>query len=587
MRSRRWWLDEAAPFLKPSSPDYEQGPCKVRERVSLWNWAGLHRITHKPAVPAPNGPIQNRGPALPWLRTPLVAVLVLALCAPFLLVEVPPLVDMPGHMGKGGIEAAGPDSPLNLYFNWRWMFTLNMAGEVLLKVLGMAMGMLAAGWWSTVLATGLFAFGCLAVIRVLNPRGGHGAGWALVFVFSFPLLTGFLNYILATGIALTAFAGAVWWENRPRLRAAMLLAAQPIALLCHAIGGILLPMLVFMHEVGRLIEERVRSPREIAQRLIVACWPLGMSLVTIVIWKLMSADQGARGGLKWRWMQKAWSFVLSLRDQSLVLDAGTMLACIAIVLLGAFFGARWTWRRALLPLCVFVLFAIIPSDIQGSALIDIRLLPVAFMLALGLQDWSGARPNVARAIAVTGGLVLAVRLVVIGVGFLDYREDYARQLRALEHVERGSRVLVFVQHSCMEESWRNTRRDHISSLSSIYREAWVNDNWAVPGLHMLTPKFKPARYFAADPSEFVWSRKCGGGRLRSVDGALKRAPVDKVDYLWLIDTGMPRRVDTRLSLIWQEGNSLLFAVNHLGFPRYPRVDKAHGESSSWVREPKR
>jgi hypothetical protein len=532
---------------------------QVRDRQWLRVWA---REWSGPGAPA----------VLPWLRTPAIALFILAICLPYILVEIPPLIDMPGHMGAAAIEAAHPESPLKEYFSWSWLFTLNMGGEVLMKLLAAPMGVIGAGWWATVLATGLLAFGCLAVIRVLNPRGGHGAAWALVFVFSFPLLTGFLNYILATGLALSAFAGAVWYENQPKKRAALLIAVQPVALLCHAIGGILLPLLVFMYEAGKLIEERVKSPKAIFNRLFIASWPLAMTLLTIILWQLMSAGQGAKGGLKWRWAQKMWSFVLNLRDQSMALDIATTVACAAIVLLGTFLGARWTWRRALPPLAVFVLFVVIPSDIQGSALVDIRLLPVAFMLALGLQDWSGARPGRARAIALTGLAVLAVRLAAIGSGFLDYKEDYARQLAALKHVEPGSRVLVFVQHSCMQESWRNTRRDHIASLASIYREAWVNDNWAVPGLHMLKTNFRPARYFSADPSEFVWSKGCGNGRLRSVDGALKRAPVDKVDYLWLIDTGLPKKLDTRLSLVWQEGDSLLFAVNHLGLPKegFPR-----------------
>ena len=532
--------------------------------------ADSHQLRHR-ALQWMRGVWTAEG-ALPWLHRWTIAFVVLAMCVPFLLVEIPPLVDIPGHMGAAAIEQAGPDSPLSLYFGWRWLFTLNMGGEILMKLIAAPFGVLAAGWWSTVLATGLFAFGSLAMIRVMNPRGGYAAPWALVFIYSFPLLTGFLNYILATGLALSAFAAAVAYESQPKRRAAILITIQPVALLCHAIGGILLPLLVFTREVGTLIEERVRSPREIVRRLWIACWPLGMSVLTVIAWKIMSSDQGAKGGLKWRWAQKGWSFVLTLRDQVLGLDLATMIACAAIVLFGTLLGARWTWRRALPPLAVFLLFVAIPSDIQGSALIDIRLLPIAFILALGLQDWSGARPRTARAIALLGAAVLAVRLVAIGAGFLDYREDYARQLAALRHVEPGSRVLVFVQHSCMEQSWRNTRRDHIASLVSIYRESWTNDNWAVPGLHMLRTNFRPARYFAADPSEFVWSGKCGNGRLRSISGALRRAPVDKVDYVWLIDTGMPHRLDTRMSLVWQDGQSLLFAVNHLGFPRQGRPE---------------
>ena len=161
---------------------------------------------------------------------------------------------------------------------------------------------------------------------------------------------------------------------------------------------------------------------------------------------------------------------------------------------------------------------------------------------------------------------LAVRLAVTAWSFNDYAVDYKKQLSALTHVEPGSRVLAFVEHSCIDESWRNTRRDHLASLASLYRQAWVNDNWAVPGLHMVVPRFRPGRNFTADPSEFVWSRRCAGGWRRTVDKALRHAPVERVDYVWLIDTGLPQSADPRLQLVWQEGRSLLFKVRRLGIP---------------------
>jgi hypothetical protein len=84
---------------------------------------------------------------------------ILLICFPFFLVDVPPLIDVPGHMGAAAIEAAGPDSPLGKYLGWKWVFTLNIGGDVLMKVLGEPLGVLAAGWWSTVIATALFAGG--------------------------------------------------------------------------------------------------------------------------------------------------------------------------------------------------------------------------------------------------------------------------------------------------------------------------------------------------------------------------------------------------------------------------------------------
>jgi hypothetical protein len=523
-----------------------------------------------------------RAGALPWLSGPGIALGVLLICLPFALVEVPPLIDIPGHMGAAAIEAAGPGNPLEKYFTWKWVFTLNIGGGVLMKVLGAQFGILAAGWWSTVLATGLFAGGCLWTIRMLNPKGGHAAAWSLMFVFSFPLLTGFLNYILATGLALTAFGASLWLEKRnPRARAVMLVMAQPVAMLCHAIGGLLLALLVGAHAFGRAMDElpegwrwRDLANREwlksldwkaIGLRLWQACWPLLATVITIALWKAFSPE--TKSVNIWRWDQKAWSFVLTLRDQSKLLDFGTSIIAGLLVLVGPFLGARWRWRQGLPALMVFVLFLAIPSDINGSSFVDIRLLPVAAMLGLGLQDWSRARkPEWAKWVAYSGMGLLALRLSVTAWSFAGYEDDYKKQLSALTHVEPGSRVLAFVEHSCLNESWRNTRRDHLASLASLYRQAWVNDNWAVPGLHMVVPRFRPGRNFTADPSEFVWSRRCAGGWRRTVDNALKFAPIERVDYVWLIDTGLPRTGDPRLQLVWQENRSMLFKVRRLGMP---------------------
>ena len=519
---------------------------------------------------------------LPWLSGPGMALIVLLVCLPFVLVEVPPLIDIPGHMGAAAIEAAGPNSPLEKYFAWKWVFTLNIGDGVLMKLIGAQFGVLAAGWWSTVLATGLYAGGCLATIRMLNARGGHGAGWALIYVFSFPLLTGFLNFILATGLSLSAFAASIWLEKQPNRRAAMLIVIQPVAMLCHAIGGLLLALLIGANAVGREMDalpagwwrpSRFREViathdwRAAMRRLIVLLWPLAATVITILLWKFLSPAP-ARSFNRWRWDEKEWYLILTLRDQSMILDAATTIACYALITLGWLIGGRWKWSQFLPGFLVLAEFVAIPSDINGSNFVDVRLLPVACMLLLGLMYWSRARPRIAQIVAYGGLVLLALRLVVTAASFADYAEDFRKQLVALQHIEPGSRVLAFVEHSCLEESWRNTRRDHLASLASLYRQAWVNDNWAVPGLHMVVPRFRPGRNFTADPSEFVWSERCAGGRLRSVDSALKYAPIERVDYVWLIDTGLPKRPDPRLQLVWQDGRSLLFAVRPLAIPNW-------------------
>lgn len=538
-------------------------------------------MQHPTTAPLDVPAIGARRPALPWLTRGAIVLIVALILAPFLLVEVPPLIDIPGHMGAAAIEAAGPTSPLEKYFSWKWSFTLNIGDGVLMKLIGAPFGVLAAGWWSTVLATGMYAGGALATIRVLNARGGHGAPWALVYIFSFPLLTGFLNYILATGISLLGFAAAVRLEHRPDRRAALLIVLQPLALLCHAIGGLLLLLLIGSNAVGREMDalpagwwrhpSRWRAALQSAEaraalkRLFILLWPLIATVITILLWKIFSPAP-VRSFNRWRWDEKEWYLILTLRDQSMILDVATTIACYSLILFGWIIGGRWKWSQFLPGFAVLAEFIAIPSDINGSNFVDVRLLPVACLLLIGLTDWSRARRSVANAVAYSGMIVLALRLVVTAASFADYADDFKRQLVALQHIEAGSRVLAFVEHSCLQESWRNTRRDHLASLASIYRQAWVNDNWAIPGLHMVVPRFRPGRGFTADPSEFVWSERCAGTRLRTVDNALKYAPIERVDYVWLIDTGMPHRPDPRLRLVWQDGRSLLFAVRPLAIP---------------------
>ena len=113
----------------------------------------------------------------------------------------------------------------------------------------------------------------------------------------------------------------------------------------------------------------------------------------MLLWKL--AAPAGSGGLKWDATQKLLAFPLALRDQSLALDIVSLVACGLVLIVGAAIGARWTWRQGLPALAIAGLFVAAPGAIDGSALIDIRLLPVALMLALGLQDWSRVKAQVA------------------------------------------------------------------------------------------------------------------------------------------------------------------------------------------------
>ncbi len=516
------------------------------------------------------------GPAshLPWLKAPVIALFAILTCLPFALVALPPLIDLPGHIAAASIENAAPTSSIKHYFEWRWAFSFNLGGVLLLKALVPLFGPIRAGWICAVCGVFLLAVGCLAMIRAVNPRGGYGVGWAMIFVYSYPVLWGFLNFIIAEGLALCACAVAIGLQNRPRWQAVFLVAAQPTLLICHAIGGILLPVLFGAFVLGQEIDRRLPQFRQgvgkralcvrIGAEWIRRCWPLLASLITVAVWRLTATGPGE--GIGWWWRSKADAPLLVLRDQSMILDLTTALMSIVLVFAASLLGAKWTFRGSLPGLSVLAIFLLGPFSIGHSYMIDSRLLPVGIMLLLGLQDWSGPRIRAARIVGIVGGALFLTRLAVTTASFPVYAQTFDRNLAATTHIAPGSRVLAFVNWDCWRSGWRLSRLYHISSLVVPLRGAWVNDIWAVPGLDMVQTRLRPGRYYTSDPSQFLTSPKClATPGVHNVDSVIRNAPIEKVDYLWFIETGPPSRPDRRLRLVWRDGESTLFAVNHLGF----------------------
>jgi hypothetical protein len=350
----------------------------------------------------------------------------------------------------------------------------------------------------------------------------------------------------------------------------MLIVAQPVAMLCHAIGGVLLALLVGGAAVGREIDRlpagswrpsrwrplaRELDWKAIAKRLFVTCWPLLTTVLVVVLWKTFSPEPVASMN-RWRWDQKAWSFVLTLRDRSLVLDAATTIACFGLILCGWLAGARWSWRQGLPGLLVLLLFVAIPSDINGSAFVDIRLLPVAAMLLLALQDWSRAKPSYARAVAYIGMALLGVRAWWSpGPASPTTRRTTSA---SLPRCTCSPAAACWLSSNIPASRKAGATRGAITwpALPASIGRRGSTTTGRCRGCTWWCRASAPA---AISPP--IRPNSCGrpiaGGRLRSVDSALKYAPIERVDYVWLIDTGLPRRPDPRLQLVWQDGRSLL------------------------------
>ena len=68
-----------------------------------------------------------------WTRPWYIALLAILSVIPLLRPEVPPLIDLMGHMGRYRVELADPSSPLlTRYFSFQWALMGNLGVDLLM-----------------------------------------------------------------------------------------------------------------------------------------------------------------------------------------------------------------------------------------------------------------------------------------------------------------------------------------------------------------------------------------------------------------------------------------------------------------------
>ena len=274
------------------------------------------------------------------------------------------------------------------------------------------------------------------------------------------------------------------------------------------------------------------------------------------------------GPTAWLVSRKVEAVAMMLRDQNAVLDIGSLIACVAVWVLGRRWGARLRGGTVGPILAGTLLFLVTPSLISGSNRIDTRLAPCIPLLAFALQDWRPVNARRRRAVAVAGILLLGARFAITTASFVGYRHRYDQELAALDHVRSGARVLNLTVSDCGLGSWRDTRIEHLANLATPIRQAWVNAQWSVSGLQLLDVRYRPSPDFYKDPSQRIWPEDCIDHHqplaLRARHGLLETMPflpLDEVDYLWLIGGRLPSGYrDTRLHRIWATTTSELYLV---------------------------
>ena len=324
----------------------------------------------------------------------------------------------------------------------------------------------------------------------------------------------------------------------------------------------------------------------------VHCLPLALPMLLMIAWRSGQHVTGETADF-FNWRAKFAWMTMILRDRWIAFDIGST-ALIGLILYKTFRDRNIEYSRnlGLSTLFLIAVFVFLPRIVFGSAYADMRLAP--FMVAIALISvrprplpGDTARPRAAPsgaergpapadardAAAADDGAVRRARPRLragrarpgrrSAMSMFDQRYD--RELKALDHVPVGARLITFVGVDNCNRNWTMSRMEHMPALALERRRAYTNDQWSMAGAQLLTTRYAArAGRFAHDPSQIVTDSQCPGERWRPIDRSLAFFPRAAFDYVWLINPPPYHlKYATDLTPVWRDGTSVLYRVNHV------------------------
>jgi len=513
-----------------------------------------------------------------WERRWFLALLVLGSALPLLLPETPPLMDLPGHMGRYRVQLdLAHSADLQRYYDFHWALIGNLGVDLLVIPLSKLIGLEPAVKLIVLTIPPLTVTGLFWIAKEIHGRIPPTAMFAIPFIYSHPFNFGFINFALSVALAFNAFG--LWLtltrHGRFRIRAAAGAAISCLVWVTHTFGWGVLGLLTFSTE---LVRERDggKSWRNSAANAAVRVLPLAIPLIFMVVWR--SGDVGGKTDQLFSIISKLLAVVATMRDRWLIWDSFGVAS--ALLLIGAaIYEPRLSLSRKLaLPAAVLATaFLLMPGRVFGSAYADMRLAPLGFMMGLLAIQTTRPDPQADRTLAWLGLTFVTLRLAGNFISFEIADRQLRGWLHALDHIPQGVPVL-WLQGDYCGKRWEVPRYAHVGSFVITRRNGFSNDQWQVAQL--LRVRYWEAGYFKQDPSAFIYSEKCvqlteeKSSQDMFYDHRLStakwRIPWKAFDYVWLMqipDLGTrPPLTGKGTTLIWQGDGSYLYRVDHTKGP---------------------
>ena len=498
-----------------------------------------------------------------WERRWVVLLLALTATIPLIWPTVPPLVDLPGHMGRYRVQLDYATSPvLRDFYSFHWALIGNLGVDLLIvpmaKIFGLELGtkLIVMAIPATTVA------GFLWIAREVHGEVPPTALFALPLAYGHPFMFGFVNFALAMALAMLSFA--LWLRlarlGRLGLRAALFVVIGPLLWVTHTFGWGTLGVLAFSAELIRQHDQRRSWPQAI-YRTGIQCLCLTPPILLMLIWR-----SGHVGGQTADWFNfdaKGQWLLMTLRDRWKEWDVASLIL-IALLPVGAILYRGLELSRNLAASAAFLIlvFILLPRIVFGSAYADMRLTPYMFAIAvIAIRPLPGASMRVMQGLALAGLAFFAARTTGTFVSLFETARAQNRALAALDHVPPGARLVSFVGHTCAMP-WALNRNWHLPAMAIVRRGAFSNDQWDMAGAQLMRPMRPEAGWFGHDPSQVVVGGRCAN-KWRSLDWSLGRLPRAAFDYVWLIEPPVFDATGLHdMTKIWSDGVNALYRIDH-------------------------
>jgi len=505
-----------------------------------------------------DGPIGQ--PSGWWERRNVLFGLVLIGLVPLLWPALPPLTDLPGHMGRWHIAMTiGKSAALAHYYAFAWAPIGNLGMDMLVPALAAVLPFELAAKIGVMCIPAITMAGLLWIAREVHGRVPPTALLALPLSYASAFQMGFVNFALAQGLALCALA--LWLrlakQGRFGLRAAVFVPIAGVLWLAHSFGWATFCLMASGAELARLRGEG-RSWGATFAGTAVQILPLAWPLLVMV---LRSGGQAANAGDWFNWSAKIIWIASILRDRWQIFDMVSLVP-IALALYAAARNPKLGFSKALgwpAALCL-VAFLLMPRLVLGGAYVDMRLAPLAAMLGLlAIKPPAGA--GSVRSAQTLAALALAfflVRTAAMTASFVLRSAEQQRELAAIPAIPYGASVLSLVARPCGGD-WADLRRDHLPAMAIVRRDVFTNEQWDLEGQQLLRIRNLAARPYLADPSQLVYPAVCAvtGSRFGQ---AIRTFPRAGFTHVWTIGFPPGAARSSDLQLIWTNGNSAVYRV---------------------------